>query len=518
MRCDGGAHTGRMSPSTTPPHHRAALQLARIFTAGALVAGIALVATDDPAEAAGFAVTTTADGGAGSLRDAIDQANANPGPDTITVPAGTYTITIAGATEDDNATGDFDVVGELTINGAGAGTTIIDADGLDRAFDLHTGPVVLAGMTITNGDVGADAGGNIQVRWYVDLTLQDSIVSHGQALQGAGIVGAEGELTVIRSEVTDNVATSIFGNGSLGSAISKSGDGKSNLIITDSLIADNNAVGGTAAVAISGNASITNTTITGNSAYTRTVLVEGHGAYSMSVSLVHVTIAGNTETGTAAGVGLDVNVIAPASMAVTLEGSLLQDNLAQGMPANCAVANLGTIVSAGNNLADDASCFLTQPSDNAADTGTTLAALADNGGPTRTLALVAGSSAIDAAGNCGAATPTDQRGVARPSGAACDAGAYEMEAIVEEPTTSSTSTTSTPIIDTSTTETPTTQAPTTTNDLDSGGGTTTTLPFIAPTIPRGLPATGGPTSGLWLALLVTCLGGLLLLAARRLAR
>ena len=87
MRCDGGAHTGRMSPSTTPPHQRAALQLARIFTAGALVAGIALVASDRPAEAAGFAVTTTADGGAGSLRDAIDQANANPGPDTITVPA-----------------------------------------------------------------------------------------------------------------------------------------------------------------------------------------------------------------------------------------------------------------------------------------------------------------------------------------------------------------------------------------------------------------------------------------------
>ena len=294
-----------MSPSTTPPHHRAARLLSRIFTVGALVAGIALVATDDPAEAAGFVVTTMADGGAGSLRDAIDQANANPGPDTITVPAGTYTIMIAGATEDDNATGDFDVVGELTINGAGAGTTIIDADGLDRAFDLHTGPVVLAGMTITNGDVGADAGGNIQERWYVDLTLQDSIVSHGHALQGAGIVGAEGVLTVVRSEVTDNVATSIFGNGSLGSAISKSGDGKSNLIITDSLIADNNAVGGTAAVAISGNASITNTTITGNSAYTRTVLVEGHGAYSMSVSLVHVTIAGNTETGTAAGVGLD---------------------------------------------------------------------------------------------------------------------------------------------------------------------------------------------------------------------
>nr|BBJ47930.1 hypothetical protein SAVMC3_05590 [Streptomyces avermitilis] len=48
--------------------------------------------------------------------------------------------------------------------------------------------------------------------------------------------------------------------------------------------------------------------------------------------------------------------------------------------------------------------------------------LADNGGPTDTTALLPGSPALDAADGCPA---TDQRGVARPQGTACDIGAYE---------------------------------------------------------------------------------------------
>jgi len=53
-----------------------------------------------------------------------------------------------------------------------------------------------------------------------------------------------------------------------------------------------------------------------------------------------------------------------------------------------------------------------------------LGSLADNGGPTLTVALLPGSPAIDA-GDTAAAPPTDQRGVPRPFGAASDIGAYE---------------------------------------------------------------------------------------------
>src|SRR5206468_7653303 len=66
-------------------------------------------------------------GGACSLRAAITEANALAGADTITLPAGTYTETLVAAAEDLNAGGDFDIRSDLTINGAGSGTTIIQA-------------------------------------------------------------------------------------------------------------------------------------------------------------------------------------------------------------------------------------------------------------------------------------------------------------------------------------------------------------------------------------------------------
>ena len=84
-----------------------------------------------------FSVNKTADTADGvcsisdcSLREAITAANAAAGADSITVLAGTYTLTIAnagGVNEDNNATGDLDINGDLIINGAAAGTTIIQA-------------------------------------------------------------------------------------------------------------------------------------------------------------------------------------------------------------------------------------------------------------------------------------------------------------------------------------------------------------------------------------------------------
>src|SRR4051794_25172010 len=74
-----------------------------------------------------FPVTTMVDGGAGSWRAAIIAANAAAGPDIVTVPAGTYTLSNGGANEDACATGDLDITGQLTITGAGSATAIIQA-------------------------------------------------------------------------------------------------------------------------------------------------------------------------------------------------------------------------------------------------------------------------------------------------------------------------------------------------------------------------------------------------------
>jgi CSLREA domain-containing protein len=104
----------------------------------AVIAGVLLLSASSWAHAATFVVTKTADTNDGtcdsdcSLREAIIAANANPGADVITLPAGTYTLTIPGAGEDGGATGDLDILGDLTINGAGASTTIVNGGGLDR--------------------------------------------------------------------------------------------------------------------------------------------------------------------------------------------------------------------------------------------------------------------------------------------------------------------------------------------------------------------------------------------------
>src|SRR5262245_19424629 len=70
-------------------------------------------------------------GGSTSLRAAIMEANATAGNDTINLPAGTYTLALQGTGENAAATGDLDITDSLTITGADAATTIIEAHRID---------------------------------------------------------------------------------------------------------------------------------------------------------------------------------------------------------------------------------------------------------------------------------------------------------------------------------------------------------------------------------------------------
>src|SRR5438132_6883006 len=100
-----------------------------------------------------FNVNSTADLlvppiGVVTLRSAIEAANATLGNNTInlTIP-GTYKITLAGAGEDNNATGDFDIIpnpasptnSTLLIENTSGGTVIVDGNQLDRVFDINPG-------------------------------------------------------------------------------------------------------------------------------------------------------------------------------------------------------------------------------------------------------------------------------------------------------------------------------------------------------------------------------------------
>jgi hypothetical protein len=97
--------------------------------------------------------------------------------------------------------------------------------------------------------------------------------------------------------------------------------------------------------------------------------------------------------------------------------------LVRNAPDNCAVPR-GALASFGHNLETGSSCNLAASGDLSLVTKPGLGKLADNGGDTQTEALLSGSPAVDAGGM--ACPATDQRGVARPQGAACDIGSFEL--------------------------------------------------------------------------------------------
>ena len=93
-----------------------------------------------------------------SLRSAIMAADASKGSSTIIVPAGSFTLSIPGANEDASATGDLDLKGKITIKGAGSTKTIVDANQLDRVFQVLGGNVSISKLTIQNGRASQGAG------------------------------------------------------------------------------------------------------------------------------------------------------------------------------------------------------------------------------------------------------------------------------------------------------------------------------------------------------------------------
>jgi hypothetical protein len=204
-----------------------------------------------------FNVTTTLDGVAGSLRQAVIAANAHPGADTINLPAGTYALTLAGAGEDFAATGDLDIRDALTISGARDGNTIIDGAGLDRVFQVFGAKVdisyvnIQGGMAERGGGIFMD-GGTVSLS-HCTLAFNQAIGAVGVAggpggdAQGGSIYQAGGSLTVTHCGVAANGASGgvgiVPGSGFGGGIYQASGD----LTITNSQISDNFADGTTGA-------------------------------------------------------------------------------------------------------------------------------------------------------------------------------------------------------------------------------------------------------------------------------
>src|SRR5262245_23965695 len=346
-----------------------------------------------------------------TLRAAVQQASELDGADTINLPAGDYQLTGA-ADEDNGATGDLDFrlpdTGQpqaFTIAGAGARTTRIIGTGGDRVIHIPDAQLTttISGVTITGG-AGVNQGGGILA--FGNLTVTNAAVVGNRAdaaldnNQGGGIF-SNGVMTLSGVTISGNVARGLD---------NPQGGG----------VFDNGAPGNT----------LTNVTITGNDVTGTSVggFPQGGGIFINSdtngTTLRNVTIAGNTLTGTTQGAGIFIN------SDYTIANSIVFGNRANGgVVSNCGVNSI--VHSLGNNLEEGTDCSLTAAGDRH-NSNPLLGPLQNNGGPTDTLALLAGSPAIDGglASQCPA---TDQRGTARPQGAACDIGAFEAGATAPPP-------------------------------------------------------------------------------------
>lgn len=355
-----------------------------------------------------------------TLRAAVMETNALPlVPARIELPAGRFEFKIAPILfsgtlpliPNGAAHGDLDLQAPVQITGAGARETIIDANGLDRIFAVGLLiDATIADMTITGGDafhgiLPINGGGGIWNHGHVTVrrvTIANNIADFGGGLFNTPTASA----VVDSSTVSDNVAR--FEGG--GIRFDAAGTVVNSTITRNRILPSccpnpaqaidggNAGEGGGIDVRAVGPVTILNSTITENEA-----IIGGGGV--------------NIAFGYQGAIGPVEGILGP----LRLQNSIIANNRTTvSGPANCK-QTIAPIISLGNNIADDGSCFLTESTDKP-HVEPRLGAFANNGGPTDTYSLRGDSPAVDAAADC---PEFDQRGVGRPQGPACDIGAIE---------------------------------------------------------------------------------------------
>jgi hypothetical protein len=473
----------------------------------------------------------TADGTAGSLRDAIIQANTSTGNDVILLRPGTYSLSVLNLNnatannlqENASATGDLDITQAnrtIVIQGQGAGVTILDATGLnDRVLHILTNArLELRGLTIRGGVAleqgtpgtqnGAARGGGI-FNAGGELVMDHVLVAGNQALgrpntasnaEGAGI-HSTGSLFMNACTIRNNLAVGSAGlPGSFSSSFDQfidvpGGQGlaggllvtsNSAAVVMNSTISGNRAIGGTGGVGGVGQAdfqggvggpggeggagrgggigirngstlTLINSTVSGNRGRGGVGGAGGAGVNGAAqgaggnggngegggisidasrLDIFNSTVAFNT-TGTSAGgvggtagvfgltLGGGVCVIDNAIGTFTSRSSLFANNIA-GTGTDVSGAFDVAVRSLIQTRAGAQGIAHNDANGNRANVPALLAALANNGGPTQTHALLAGSAAIDGGTNpFGLALDQRGAGFARVKGVAIDIGAFE---------------------------------------------------------------------------------------------
>ena len=376
------------------------------------------------------------DAGAGSLRDAVDQANTNPGPDSISFDPlffsthGMITLTSGSLLLQDVAETSFLAPAlPLTISGNHTASLFVVNAGATASIDSLT---ITGGLSNKGGAVN-DNG---------TLTMVNCVIDGNAAtLRGGGglFVGNTGSLTLSHSTLTNNTSQTnggglfvafsgaaslsnctISGNASLGANFGGGGIYSQGTTTLDRCaISGNSAVknGGGTYVAY-GTTTMTNVTVSGN-----TAAASGGGieVYAGTLGLTNVTISGNSATGSGVGAGL----WNAASTNVTINNTIVAGNTDTGGASD--LGGLTVSVSGFCNLIGlgGSGGFVNGVNGNQVGVANALLTpLANYGGPTQTMALLPGSPAIDAGTSTGAPS-TDQRGLGRVG--STDIGAFESQ-------------------------------------------------------------------------------------------
>lgn len=363
-----------------------------------------------------------------TLRAAIMEANRSDVGSIIEMQPGIYDLQIPPAAAYSDATGALKLTSPtsgnpgITILGAGEARTVIDANHLDRVLAVDSlRRAMIVSLTIRGGN-SPDVGGGIANAG--DLTLRKIDVSSNQSQSTGGGIFNSGTLTIdFPSSITNN-STPNNGGG-----IYNTNTGI--LAISTSTIAFNSGFAG-GGIHSAGSLDIVNSTIAQNQAAIRgggLFLKQGASAHA----LIHSsTIAYNGAYTQDPGDGGGIYILSGST--VTLRNSLLAGNRYfgdQGSFEDCYTDGSGILNTFGGNMLSTLTGCNTSNGAPLLNSLDDLGDLKNNGGPTRTIALRAGSNAIDAGNVCfdtdGNTLLTDQRGFARLVGSHCDAGAYEFD-------------------------------------------------------------------------------------------
>lgn len=306
----------------------------------------------------------------------------------------------------------------------------------------NQGVMHLDGDTFTNNTAGqsggaissGNPGGTLPSLTVTGTTVSGNKTGTSNLALGGGLYLANGTANITDSTFSGNSAAA-------GGALYLDNDGShgAQVTVTRSTLSGNSAVpnantaseGGAAYVGALSSLTVTQSTLSGNAVTATTGTSDGGAIASYSVlTVVDSTLAGNSaQAGTGAG-------IAAHSVSPSVTGTIVADN--DG--GNCLLDST-SMSGGGYNLENDQAgvCGFSAGNNDVVGGEPVLGALADNGGPTQTMALLSGSPALDAvpAGSAGCpalgVVGTDQRGAgyARPdaedAGGSCDIGAYEYQ-------------------------------------------------------------------------------------------